>query len=192
VKAPSKLPPSDQDVGALESAAAAVTGEALQQALEALREEVRGWLDALHANVTGGLQQKADQDKVGEIARRVLQAAATADGAVALIAKRPLLGKCASCDVPFGGDICCERRPQSQTVQASSHPRTSPGVQVTMRPPDARRLMVPQGQPLQSVPRDKLPRISDSQSSKDFPKGRVLRNSSTPELRPRPEFPSGE
>merc|ERR1712190_200727 len=65
-----------------------VSKRSLQQAVEGSREELRNWLDMLHASMLNALQQKADHDNVKEIVHQLTQAAGIAGDSIAHFAKR--------------------------------------------------------------------------------------------------------
>mmetsp|Transcript_57175 Transcript_57175/g.133286 ORF Transcript_57175/g.133286 Transcript_57175/m.133286 type:complete len:301 (-) Transcript_57175:69-971(-) len=154
-----------------------VSRKILEAAMEDLRDDVRNWLDALHQNMISALQQKVDQDNVKEM---VQQAASFASDTMALFAKRPITGKCASCDTPFVADPSLLKRTPPVSLERPWPPRGSPGAQVAIRPLQEHtrqvegKVVTPQGHG------SRLPKIMDN---KNFPKGRVLRNASQPELR---------
>lgn len=166
-----------------------VSREAMHKAIDGLRDEVRNWLDVLHSSTVGGLHQKVDREELGRIARQLSETVA-ASGAPergsALIAKRPLLGKCASCEMPLLSDPALER---ARSAASLGQPKAAlpSATSVPNRAPDAKRVLV-QGQ----QGRAKLPMILAAKDApKDFPKGRVLRNSaSQPDVRQPPSQPA--
>jgi len=83
----------------------------LQQDLEVTREDVKSWLDDFHNHVTNALKMKADK------AREEVQFAE--EGLAAALARRSLVGCCASCGGGPKGTIAAHHQ---------FRPKTSPGV----------------------------------------------------------------
>lgn len=160
-----------------------VSKKGLQQALEDLREDVRHWLDVLHASMISALQQKADQENLKDIIQKVGQATAVANDSIALFAKRSLTGKCASCDAPFSVDPSSLKKTPPVALERPWPPRGSPGAQVSIRPPQEVPRQLEGKAVAQLKDSNRLPKIQDRSGSRDFPKGKVLRNASQPELR---------
>merc|ERR1711920_83010 len=152
-----------------------VSKKSLQSAVEDLREELRHWLDMLHASMLDALNQKADHENVKEIVGQLTQAAGMAGGSIAIFAKRSLVGKCASCDTPFNVDPSTVKRAPPVGLKAQMQPRGAPGAENAIRPLEGQRPATTMGSP------GKLPKI-DGKGNKDFPKGKILRNASSPEL----------
>mmetsp|Transcript_18386 Transcript_18386/g.52685 ORF Transcript_18386/g.52685 Transcript_18386/m.52685 type:complete len:1059 (+) Transcript_18386:112-3288(+) len=157
----------------------------LSEAVEGLRNDVRNWLDALHSSMLLALQQKADLNEVQNALRQAAVAAAAAGDrhdseAFATLAKRSLVGRCASCDSQLGVDITGYKRPQPVPGPPCSWPSSaSAGAKVAIRPPD---MVLGKSSQYLSASSGKLPKIPEPRS-KDFPKGRILKNSSQPDLR---------
>mmetsp|Transcript_78357 Transcript_78357/g.242981 ORF Transcript_78357/g.242981 Transcript_78357/m.242981 type:complete len:160 (-) Transcript_78357:91-570(-) len=149
--------------------------------MDDLRDDVRRWLDVLHASMLGALQQKADQENLKDLVQKMAQATAVANDSIALFAKRSLTGKCASCDTPFCVDPSAMKKTPPVSLERPWPPRGSPGAQVAIRPPEIRQLEGKAYAPLKEA--NRLPKISDRQSARDFPRGKVHKNASDPGLR---------
>jgi len=152
-----------------------VSKKSLQQAVEGLREELRNWLDMLHASMLNALQQKADHENVREMVQGLSQVTGTASDSIATFAKRSIIGKCASCDNPFNADPKNVRKEPAPKAQWPAH--GSPGAEIAIRPLDGntRPSTTANG-------KGTLPKI-DGKGTKDFPKGKILKTPSQPELR---------
>merc|ERR1712157_226442 len=93
----------------------------------------------------------------------------------AVLARRALLGRCVSCDADINVDLGNVKRPPPVSRPTPYPNNPPPGAAITMRPPAA----PPPGQ----MPAVILPRISDNRASKEFPKGRIFKNPSAPDIR---------
>lgn len=153
-----------------------VSKKTLQQAVEGLRDELKAWLDMLHASMLNALQQKADRENLGEMVHQLQQATEVAGDSFALFAKRPLMGRCASCEKPFDVDTANVKRTPPVSLKPQMHPRSC-GAENAIRPLEINQ------RPATSIGAtspSKLPKLG---GNKDFPKGKILKNSSQPELR---------
>jgi len=155
-----------------------VSKKSLQSALDSLKDDIRNWLDMLHASMLNALSHKADNEQLSQVAQKVAQAAGVAGDSVASFAKRALLGRCASCEAPIVADPSKVKLPIPVGGPPGMMPFTqSAGCRDNMRAPDDRSLAPPKS------PTTKLPRIQHERDYRQFPKGKILKNSSTPELR---------
>merc|ERR1711972_574423 len=87
-------------------------------------------------------------------------------------------------DAPFDVDTAKIKRTPPVSCTDQWPPRTSSGADNAIRPPDGSQKQSPQ----KGSPPSKLPKLKDGKS-KDFPKGKVLKTASQPDLRclrPRP------
>jgi len=149
-----------------------VSKKSLQQAVVGIREDVRNWLEALNASMLDALQQKADCEELKNVTTQVTNAASVAGESLAAFAKRSFNGRCASCDTPINVDLANVRRPISVGgMQDLWSTHGSPGAKFTIRPPDGNRHFTG------GSSNGKLPKIQEPRVSKDFPKGKVLRQS---------------
>ncbi|CAE8621427.1 unnamed protein product [Polarella glacialis] len=150
-------------------------GADVSKQLEETKEEVMDWLDQLRSSILVALQQKVDFDQLQDILQKA--GGATGEDRLALFAKRTLIGRCASCETPINVDLLSVKRPQSVALQDPwpTH-GLSLGAKFAIRPETGKA----------ASPRapGRLPRISiQGSGSRDFPKGKVLRNAaSTPDL----------
>jgi len=150
----------------------------LQEAIEGLRLDVKSWLDLLHSSMLNALQNKVNHNQLDDVAKQISRAAGMAGESIAAFAKRALIGKCASCDTPINVDaMLAVRRPQPLSLQSQWPTHRSSGAHVAIRAPEGRARS-----PAESST-GKLPKIQDVRINKDFPKGKVLKNASSPELR---------
>lgn len=161
---------------------ALVSKRGLQQAITGLKEDMRHWLDVLHASIVTALQQKADSVALAAIAQQVQSAAGLTNENIAAFARRALIGRCASCDTPLSAEALSWKNPGLLSGQGKFPERVSSGAQVSTRPP---------GPPnVHAVAPSKLPKLTDIRVAKDFPKGRVIKSGSDPALRGnRRDFP---
>jgi hypothetical protein len=151
-----------------------VSKDAMQKALKETRDDFRTWLDEWSSDFVSALQQKADNKQVKLLLTQLEQAMGvsglTTDN-FAMLAKRALFGRCASCDADINVDFASVKKvpPVPRPVPYPNHP--SAGASLTMR--------VPAG--TAQMPQVLLPRIPGS--NKEFPKGRIFKTSSTPDIR---------
>jgi prefoldin subunit 5 len=148
----------------------------MQQALKETREDFRNWLDEWSGSFVSALQKKADSNHVVSLLSELQQAMGSAgltSDTMALIAKRALLGRCASCDANL--DVHPDNLKRNPPVpKPSAYPNRPPaGAPVTMRPPAG----------VSNMPQVLLPKILDPRLTKDFPKSKVFKNPSAPDIR---------
>lgn len=163
-----------------------VSKRGLEQAVAALTENFRSWLDAIYQSIIAALQNKADSAQVEDIARHVQDAAARASDSVAKFATRSLGGRCASCDAPVSDDSMHWKRPAPSTSGGRWMPKIN-GAQNSIRPPtavasavvDSRNISSTKGPALPACGTSKLPTLQDFRVSRDFPKGKVLKNAAS-------------
>lgn len=160
----------------------------MKKALEETKDDVRNWLDILHQTVISALQLKADSNQMNGIIGK-LQNVLGSDGLTtenfAMLAKRALLGKCASCDANFNVDTAISRRPVpvSKPPPWPNQPPVAPGP-MQMRAPMGLAAGGLQASAIApAYPTGKLPRIPDARTAKEFPKSKIFKNVSQPELR---------
>jgi len=180
---------ADAEAGAGGADPSLVSQESLNQAVDALRDDVRNWLDALHSSMLGSLQDKAGIEDLRGIARQLLAKAATASGGtegehLPLLALRGLMGRCASCDATISAEAAAAKRPPPVSSNQGLFPGAgASGARVAIRPPEDRGKHLNLAGPRTPPEGGKLPKITDHLTAKNFPKGKVLRNASQPELR---------
>jgi|Transcript_1791 prefoldin subunit 5 len=153
-----------------------VSKSAMQQALKETRDDFRNWLDEWSSNFVAVLQKKADSNQViallTELQQTMGSAGLTTD-TMALIAKRALLGRCASCDANLNVEPDNLKR-NPPLPKPSAYPnRPSAGAPVSMRAPAG----------VAHMPQVLLPKILDSRATKDFPKSKIFKNPSAPDVR---------
>jgi hypothetical protein len=160
-----------------------VSRRGLQKAVEALTDNFRGWLDAIYKSILTALQNKADSTQLDEISRQVQESAGRASDAVASFARRALGGHCASCDAPLADESLFWKCPHPATSAGPWKPRSSAGAFHSIRPPASSHML--SGGKGPTLGPSKLPKLQDLRgSTKDFPKGKVLKSaSSDPQLR---------
>lgn len=156
-----------------------VSKKGMSKAIEHLREDVRNWLDVLHQSMVSALEQKADHAEVlASMSESPRREAATMglspSETLALFSKRKLTGKCASCDAPFNLNEELVKRPTMVGAPGQFPLRASHGAMNSIRQPDPYR-----GSSPPPGTQNRLPKIQDSRAGKDFPKGKVLKNSSS-------------
>lgn len=180
---------ADAEAGAGGADPSLVSQESLNQAVDALRDDVRNWLDALHSSMLGSLQDKAGIEDLRGIARQLLAKAATTSGGtegehLPLLALRGLMGRCASCDATISAEAAAAKRPPLVSSNQGLFPGTgASGARIAIRPPEDRGKHLNLAGPRTPPEGGKLPKITDHLTAKNFPKGKVLRNASQPELR---------
>jgi len=165
-----------------------VSKKSLHQAVVGIREDVRNWLETLNASMVDALNRKADHEDLVFAAGQVGTVAFEASDNVAAFVKRSFNGKCASCDAPICADLNRVSPPPVVGGMQDLWPtHGSPGARFSIRPPgDGTKHMHLSGPTSSSA--TKLPKIQEARVSKDFPKGRVLkqggvlRSGSSPEL----------
>merc|ERR1712228_799801 len=132
--------------------------------------------------MVSALLRKADHEEVNTLAKHLNQIGKEAWDDNTILTKRPLLGKCASCDVPLQSDVL-QKRPQTVSEHGQMQPRWSPGAHFAIRLPEARPIVADVWEPSHasssSVP--KLPGFESA--TKDFPKGKVRKNKSQSDFR---------
>lgn len=155
----------------------------LAEALEKTKEDVRNWLDMLHSTTITALKQKADSDQLNSVIahlQKLVGAGELTTENFAFLAKRALLGRCASCDANINVETSHSRRPLgvSKPPPWPNQPVAGPGPS-QLRPPmgPAAHAMV-----VSASQANKLPKIQDARAAKD-PKSKMFKNPSQPELR---------
>lgn len=168
-----------------------VSKRTLKQALENLMDELRHWFDTMHHQMHASLRHKADINDLRDLMAQISHGFGLEGDSVAMFAKRALLGKCASCDAAFNVDEKLVKRPQPIGNTPQFPPRGSMGAQVTIRPPEPVKLTaVAAG--TSDKGGNRLPKIGQKPAAnKNFPKGKVIKNNSSPDLR-RPLTPPDE
>merc|ERR1712232_24788 len=140
----------------------------------ALRNEVRRWLDLLHASMVGALQQKADHKALKEIVKRMNDVGGLTGESFAMLAKRGLVGRCASCEAP----INVEQKPSGLSLE-----RNYLGPQVVNRPATQGIVSsAPQAGGAQfAVSVRKLPQIGNASAARGvfIPQAKALRTASS-------------
>jgi hypothetical protein len=194
VEAPVQVPVSPAARSDTTPKANAITSDSVSRdevtkLLEDAKNDIRNWLDVLHSTTLKALQQKADSNQLNSILSH-LQNAMGADAltteSFALLAKRALLGKCASCDAHMNVDTSKEKRPvpvNKPSPWPSQHSHAPGPLQI--RPPlgQAGQSAMPASGIAGSASMGKLPRIPDPRAAKEFPKNRVFKTPSQPEIR---------
>lgn len=164
-----------------------VSKTAMKKALEETKDDVRNWLDVLHTTTVSALQQKADNNKLESILAK-LQKASGAGGLAtedfAVLAKRALLGRCASCDANFNVDPNISKRPWPVNKPSPwpNQPAVPPGASQIRPPIGAASVQSAALMTSQTAP-GKLPQIPNARTAKDFKPGRIFKNVSQPDLR---------
>jgi hypothetical protein len=159
----------------------------MKQALDQHKDDVRNWLDVLHSTFVNSLQTKADVYQMHAIMAQLQQIAGADTMSTenfAALAKRALLGRCASCDANINCNTATIKSPipLPKTAKASNQPSAPPGA-MQIRPPGfGQAAMNPAGLSGSTAP-GKLPKIPDARTAKNFPTGKIFKNSSSPELR---------
>mmetsp|Transcript_15419 Transcript_15419/g.28348 ORF Transcript_15419/g.28348 Transcript_15419/m.28348 type:complete len:1050 (-) Transcript_15419:107-3256(-) len=154
---------------------------AMNKALENCKEDFRGWLDVLHEQIIQALQQKADNNQVNSIIQRLLsQAVGLESEQFALLAKRALLGRCASCDAHLNVDASKVQRPVPVSSPPPWNAKAPAGAPLTVRPPGIAGMS---GNQAGFGSAGKLPKIKAAGDGKDSGRGRIAKNSSQPDLR---------
>jgi len=174
---PSPDPPSEDYVSKL----------GMKVALDETKNDVRRWLDSLNSTVINALQQKADTNQLNHIMAQ-LQHAAGAEGlnteTFAMLAKRALLGRCASCDTNFDCDTAKINRPPpvSRPPAWSNQPVGMGSGASQIRPPMPLAGLQASAIAASTAP-GRLPKIQDPRTQKDWPKGKIFKSSSSPDVR---------
>mmetsp|Transcript_81986 Transcript_81986/g.171607 ORF Transcript_81986/g.171607 Transcript_81986/m.171607 type:complete len:372 (+) Transcript_81986:62-1177(+) len=149
--------------------------ECIDQSVETLRDEVRHWLDAFHQGLQQSLQEKAGVNDLRGVADLLMKSSAAekpSGGELALLAHRPLLGRCSSCGTYISTEAAAAaRRGVQVSGSQGAWPAKAPsGAQSAIRPIFERRND------------GRLPNITE-RNYQSFSKSKALRNNSQPELR---------
>merc|ERR1712061_903600 len=117
------------------------------------------------------------------LAHQVTHAAAEAGDNLAMGAKRSIIGRGASCDAPIAPDAVQNfKRPPTVTgLQGLWPPTGAPGAKMAIRPPENGKHLNLLRAANTPPPGSRLPKIQEPRVTKDFPRGKVLRNSSQPD-----------